>query len=482
MAPMRPRPDLSVTADERLSTAGGPPRLPPAAQLRTSSVRTPSRISYYALLGTSAIGTLSSNIITAPINTIADELRATPSQIVFAVSAFTIAMVVFAPIAGWLCERYGPKRFLLASLTFMVLGQLGASASTDIWSLILMRACQGFACSAIPPAVQQSLGALWTKRRGRVMAAWASAIGAGQAVGPPLGGAIADVFGWRAIFVFHALVTVLMLILLSRVAPLVRAGRPPMHVAGMITLVVGVGSLVCAFTLLGQTPAALPHVLLAVLGCACLALYIGLSRRNPRALVSPRLLVEVRYLRSTAAAATVMAALGVVIVTVPLTLGAEMGMRPGAIGVITFTLAASMTLFAPVSSRIAERLTPRRVLHGGLVMLIVGPPLLAVPSSAASLPHAITGIVASLVLIGCGIGAAQSSAALGVIRSPAAASGSALGIHNMMRFAGLALGYAWVAATYPSGDLFLVYAGPAGMAAATLALTLIGPPASPVDD
>jgi hypothetical protein len=47
---------------------------------------------------------------------------------------------------------------------------------------------------------------------------------------------------------------------------------------------------------------------------------------------------------------------------------------------------------------------------------------------------------------------------------------------------GLALGYAWVAATYPLGNLFLVYCGPAMLAAAALLLTFIGPPAPPVQD
>ncbi|MGH3518701.1 MAG: MFS transporter [Haloechinothrix sp.] len=448
----------------------------------SAPVNQPGRVAYCALLGTTTLGTLSSNIISAPINTIARDLGATSSEIVFAVSAFTIAMVLFAPAAGWMCERYGPKRFLLASLALMVLAQVGASVSPNLWILVVMRACQGFACSAIPPAVQQTLGAFWTRQRGRVMAAWASAIGVGQAVGPPLGGLIADTFGWRGIFLAHAALSAVMILLLGRFVPTVAASRPPMHASGMASLIVGVGSLVWAFTLAGQ---GVPHLLqigLIVVGLALLLLYGQLSRSNPRALVDPKLLIEVRYLRSTAAAASVMSALGVVVVTVPLFLGQEVGLRPGVIGAITFALAASMALFAPISSRIAERFTPRRVLHCGLITLVAGPLLLALASSDTWSGSRIVGIAATLVVIGCGIGAVQSSAALGLMRSPAAALGSALGIHNMMRFTGLAVGYAWVAVTYPIGNLYLVYAGPPIMAAATFFLTFVGPPAPPVED
>lgn len=45
----------------------------------------PGRIPYYALLGTSTLGTLSSNIINAPIG-------------------------LLAPVAAWLCDRFGAKR------------------------------------------------------------------------------------------------------------------------------------------------------------------------------------------------------------------------------------------------------------------------------------------------------------------------------------------------------------------------------------
>lgn len=442
----------------------------------------PGRVAYVALLGTTTLGTLSSTIISAPINSIARDLAASPREIVFAVSAFTIAMVVFAPLAGWLCERYGAKHFLIASLCLMVLAQAGASLSPSLWFLVVMRVLQGMACSAVPPSVQQTLGTFWAHRRGRVMATWASAIGVGQAIGPPLGGLVADTLGWRAIFVAHALLSAGLAVLLARVVPRIPTRRPPMHVVGMATLIVGVGTVVAAFSWAGQDGPLIPEILLGLLGVALLGFYGVLSRRSDQALVEPRLLGEVRYLRSTAAATTVMAALGVVIVTVPLYLGRDLGMRPAAIGAITFTLAASMTLFAPISSRIAERLSPRRVLHGGLVALVVGPLLLAFASGAGEPGTPAVWLVAALVLTGCAIGAVQSSAALGVMRSPAASRGSALGIHNMMRFFGLAVGYSWVAATYPLDNLYLVYAGPAVLAAATFGLTFVGPAAPPVDD
>lgn len=444
------------------------------------AARRPGRLAYVVLLGSTTLGTLSSTIITAPINDIAADLDASSRQIVFAVSAFTLAMVLFAPLAGWLCERLGARTFLTVSLAVMVLAGVGAALSPNLGVLVAMRALQGVACSAVPPGVQQTLGVFWTHRRARVMAAWASAIGIGQALGPPLGGLVAELAGWRAVFLTHALLSAVLVILLALVVPAVPPGRPSMHVSGMLTLVVGVGGLVGGFAWVGQGGPALVAAALGLVGLLALAMHLRLARRSPRALVAPHLLLEPRYLRSTAAAATVMATLGAVIVATPLQLGRGLDLSPSRIGVIMVALAASMALFAPVSSRIGDRVTPRRVMHGGLVGLVLCPPLLALVLGVEDRGAAIAGAFVLLVLTGCAVGAVQSVAGLGVMRSPAAVHGTALGIHNMMRFAGMAVGYSWVALTYPTGSLLLVYAGPALLASGTLALVLAGPPAPPV--
>jgi MFS family permease len=443
-------------------------------------VREPGRVAYVVLLASTTLGTLSSTIITSPINMIAGDLDVSARQIVFAVSAFTLAMVVFSPLAGWLCERLGARTFLISSLVLMVLAGVGAALSPNLWVLVGMRALQGVACSAIPPAVQQTLGTFWTQQRARVMAAWASAIGIGQALGPPLGGFVADLAGWRGVFVTHALLSALLATLLYLRVPAAPRGRPPMHVSGMLTLVIGVGGMVAALTWAGQGGAAVVAGALGVAGAGALALHARLARRSPRALVEPRLLVEARYLRSTASAATVMACLGVMIVATPLHLGREFGMSPSQIGIVTLALAASMALSAPLSSRIGERITARRVLHLGLAGLVVGPVTMAFVLSAPSQSEAVAGAVLLLIFTGGAIGAVQAVAGLGVMRSEASAHGAALGIHNMMRFAGLAVGYAWVALTYPAGHLALVYGGPTVLAGSTLALVMAGPPAPPI--
>jgi MFS family permease len=150
---------------------------PRAGHVAGASTGSPRGVAYVALLACSTLGTLASTLLSAPINVIARALAASPRGIVLAVSAFTLAMVVCAPLVGWMCQRFGSRVVLSGSLALMAAAQLGAALTQSLHFLVLMRVLQGIACSAIPPAVQQVLGHHWADRKVRVMAAWATAIG-----------------------------------------------------------------------------------------------------------------------------------------------------------------------------------------------------------------------------------------------------------------------------------------------------------------
>jgi MFS family permease len=429
----------------------------------------PRRSAYAALLACSTLGVLASTIISAPVNVIAHAIGTSPRGIVFAVSAFTLAMVLCAPLSGWLCQRYGSRPVLGGSLALMVVGQAGAAFSQDLAFLVAMRAVQGVACSAVPPAIQQVLGLHWAGNRARVMAAWAAAIGLGQALGPPLGGLIADTLGWRWVFLTHASLSAVLLVLCVTVVPVVPGTRAPLHASGMLTLAIGTGSLLGALAWVGQQGSPLVAVSLVAIGLLALLAHAGLGRTGAGPFVAPGLLTERRYTASTAAAATVMACLGVSIVTTPLHLGRDLGLDPGHIGLVMLSLAVAMTVCAPLSSRITERLSSRRTMRGGLALLAAG--LVALPLAAAAPRSAVVPLtVAALTPTGCAIGVVQATSAHGLMTSPAAADGVALGLHNMLRFAGLFVGYSWVAIAYPTGRLGLVYAVPLLLVVVSFAL------------
>ncbi len=322
------------------------------------------RIALISLLTSTSLGTISSTIMSSPINEISAGLRIGPEEAVLAVSAFTVAMVVFAPFAGWLCERLGPTRYLLTSLALMVLAQLGAALATGLVMLVVMRALQGIACSGIPPAVQQGLSRCWPMRRRQTMSSWAAAIGIGQAVGPPIGGWITELVGWRAVFAVHAAVCAVVLVMVMRYVPTMPGGPAQVTVGGLVQLVAGGGAVVTAATWAGQGGDLRPVGILLAVG----VLIVVWALRPGRAggsFLGDGIAEDPGFVTSTCAAAAAMAATGITMVSVPLYLGREIGLSAGVIGLATFAVAAGMAVFAPVAGRIAGRVGPRRTLAGG---------------------------------------------------------------------------------------------------------------------
>ncbi|KRE39363.1 hypothetical protein ASG73_03285 [Janibacter sp. Soil728] len=431
--------------------------------------RPPGRTAYLALLSVTSLGTISSTVMSAPINEIAATIGTTDRGIVLAVSAFTVAMVVTSPVAGWLADRMGPRRYLFVSLLLMVLGQGMAGVADDLTTLVVARTVQGIACSGIPACVQYLLSMHWPHRRRQSMAAWASAIGMGQAIGPVTGGAIAQAFGWRWVFGAAALVVVVVLAVLLRSLP--EASASPavalMDVRALIGLTVGSGLLAVGLTGMGQGRPG-PAAILTAVAVVLLALVLRPGRRPP---VLGDIGRDPGYAVTTMAAAASMAAMGITLVSVPVYMGTVLDLGPGVIGASTLTMAIGMVSFAPLAGRIAGRVGTRRTLACGLLLIAMTTTGLALAESQVTTVSGLPVILALLYGVGCGIATVQSMAAVALLEV-AGSSGSAMGVHNVGRFSGLCAGYAWLALTIPLDEPLLVHAGSAGVALVTL-LTMV---------
>jgi MFS family permease len=436
----------------------------------------PGAVAKYSLLGVTVLGTMSNNIINVPLHAIADDFDASVPTTVLSVSAFLLPLAVAMPVTGWIGDRIGRRRTLLGALVLMVVGQLAAAVAPSLPFLIGTRAIQGLACSAIPPMVMGMLVTFFPRERLRVMAAWAAANGVGQAAGPPIGGLVADLAGWRSIFVMMATASALVLLGILRSVPHLPGRRVPLHLSGALLLVNGVGLLLVALTALS-----LPHVpawtigVIAGLGALLLVGFIRVSAGHPEPFIPPKLIIETRFLRSCVAAFAQMFMLGTVLVVVPLFLTGPVELSSSQTGVFFFILPLAMAVMAPLVGRLSNWSTPRMVLRTGLSVIIVGGLVTGWITDLWTGRDVLWPVSVLLLVLGAGMAMVQTPAAAGATRSPAGARGAALGLFNMLRFSGSAAGTAWVALVYPLGSMLLVLGGAASVAAVGLALSYLGP-------
>lgn len=442
------------------------------------ATREPGLIAYYSVLAATASGTLSSTVINAPLHRIQIEFDVGDSTVVLVVAAFTVAMVAFVPLMGWLSDRFGPIRIVVAGLILMALAQALAAIAPNLELIVMARAVQGAACAVLPPGVQRALMSLWPSRQASSMVAWASAIGVGQALGPPFGGIVSELIHWRAVFVLQAAVCIVIVTAILLTVPRVPGREAPIHGVGMVALMVMMGASVLAITLAGQRADLLTEITVIVVATVGLVVYLVLASRHQGRLVAPRSLWEKRFIRGTVNAGTAMFIIGTCMVSVPLYLG-KMGMSPGPVGFTIFAMAFAMATSGFLLNRLSRRFTSRTLLICGLIALSGAPLIMGawMTFAAQELRAQVPVIVAMLLLIGTAVTAGQSVAALTISRSRIAQNSMAFGIHNTVRFLGMGSGYAWASLMLPLNIPVVLFAGASLMAVIALVVTVVGGPA-----
>jgi len=448
--------------------------------LASGADSTPRAAARYTLLAVTVLGTMSNNVVNVPLRSIAEDFDEPLSAAVLCVSAFVLALAIAMPVTGWLGDRIGQKRTLILSLVLMVVAQALAAAAPNLTVLVALRGVQGFACSAIPPMIMGLLGAFYPTRRLEVMGAWAAANGVGQAVGPPVGGLVSDAFGWRAIFVLIALLSVAVLVASWLLVPAVPHRRSPLDVRGAVLLTAGVGLVLVAVTTVSQRASLVVAGLEIAAGLVLLLGYGLVSRGRATAMIPLPVLVETRFLRSAAAAFGQMFCLGAALVALPLFFTGPLDLSVAVAGVLFFALPAVMAVAAPVVSRASRSHGPRPVLRIGLLTLLVGNVVTGVLTTVGSGTATAVAVTVVLLVLGTGMACVQTPAAAGATRSPAGAYGAAVGLYSMIRFSGSGIAAAWVALVYPTGQMLLLFGGCSVVALLALTASFLGPDPQPM--
>jgi predicted MFS family arabinose efflux permease len=117
-------------------------------------------------------------------------------------SAVSINLLLFgvaAPISGWLLDRYGPRRVMLACLSLLVVGVSGTTFMKQYWQLVLLwGVVVGLAAGGVGSVLSATVANRWfVERRGLALGLLNSASSTGQLIFIPLLMVLLSFSGWR---------------------------------------------------------------------------------------------------------------------------------------------------------------------------------------------------------------------------------------------------------------------------------------------
>ncbi|GAA2969872.1 MFS transporter [Actinokineospora diospyrosa] len=379
------------------------------------------------------------------LSTIGEVLHGDFTDLQWTMNAYTIACTTVLMASGALADRFGRKRLLAIAVATFGATSLLCGLAQDVTVLIVGRALQGMSggtmliCQVAILSHQFPAG----RERTRAFGAWGIVFGTGLGFGPVIGGGLVALSNWRWVFLVHAVVAAVTLILIFRG---VRESRDPtgnrLDIGGIVTLSLAVFGLVFFIT---QGPG-LGLNSVATLGSLVLAMAFGAafvvverSGSHP--------MIDFSVFRIRAFSGALLGSAGMnfsywpLMIYLPIYLQRGLGYGTAATSLCLLAYTIPTLVLPPVAERLAVRYRPGVIIPAGLYLIGLGFVLLHLGSGVADAGW-VTVLPGSL-LAGTGLGLANTPVTNTTTGSvPADRSGMASGIDMSARMISLAVNIA----------------------------------------
>ncbi|WP_367619983.1 MFS transporter [Mycolicibacterium sp. HK-90] len=412
---------------------------------------------------------LDMTIVSAALADIQASLGAGLNGLQWVVDAYALPMAGLLLTAATVGDRLGRRRLYLGGMVVFTLASVGCARADSIEMLNLTRSVQGAAGAVLLGVSLPLIAAVYPEGRGRAVAIaiYGAVMGAGGAVGPLLGGALVDRFGWPAIFLVNVPIGLAALLIGAVYIPENRAAQVrPVDIVGTVVLSAALFSGV--YVLIEGDRYDWRGPLVGVLSGFCVIAMVVFVRWEMR-VAEPMLDMSVLRrpgfagvaLAAFVSAATLMATTNYLALYFMNTLG----FSAFEAGVRALPLTVAIVLGAPAAMFAARRAVAVPVAIPACVALIaMGLWLMTDVTAATEWTHFIAGSVVAGIGLG-GLAALTSEAALQFVRVEDA--GMATGTVSTVRQVGILAGVAGL------GELFGRHGGDGpGMDRATSAAGL----------
>jgi EmrB/QacA subfamily drug resistance transporter len=319
---------------------------------------------------------MDTTIVNVALPTLGRDFHVQSTAVDTVVIGFLVSLAVFIPTSGWLGDRLGPRRVLLASIVIFTVASALCGLATNLGQLTLFRVLQGAGGGLMTPV---GMTMLWRAfppaERVRASSILVVPMALAPALGPVLGGLFVTDLSWRWVFYVNVpvgLVAVIFGLIFLREQPKQDPGA--FDLPGFLLSGVGLGLLMYG---LSEGPVKGWHssdvIVCCITGAAFLVwlVRVELHRRQP--LIALRLFRD-RLFRSANAVMFLGAGafLGVLYM-VALFFQYGLGLTALQSGLSTFPEALGVMMGAQIVTRLLyPNLGPRRIMMGGLVGIALG--------------------------------------------------------------------------------------------------------------
>jgi len=368
--------------------------------------------------------------------------QATQTQLEWIIDAYSLAFAALLLPAGALGDRYGRRRALLAGLAIFGAASAVAMTASSANELILLRGLIGVGAALVMPATLSTITSSFPPaERTRAVSVWAAVAGGAALLGVLGTGVLLEWFSWRSAFAVNVVLAAVAIAGTIVVVPeSSHPGAPPLDKVGALLTMAGLTALVFSIIEAPEAGWGSARTLGGIGGgLAVLVVFTGWELRAAHPML------DVRYFRNRHLSAGSMsifiqffAFFGFNFVVLQYLQGVR-GNSPLAAGASMLPLVATMMPTGRITPRLTARFGARAVCASGLVLIAAG--LVVISRVGTASPYWL--LLAGLIPLGAGMGAAMTPATAGITEGlPAAQQGVGSALNDLSREVGGALGIA----------------------------------------
>ncbi len=389
-------------------------------------------------------------IVNVALPKIQSSLHASFSDLQWVVDAYSLTLAAVLLTAGSLGDRLGRRRVFVAGFAIFSGASLLCGLSSSPTLLNLARGLQGIGGSAM---FATTLALIAQEFRGPERATafgiWGATIGGAVAIGPLVGGAITDAFGWEWIFFVNVPIGIAAIVLTeTKLAESKNPDAEPVDWPGVATFSAALFLLVYGLVR-GNPDGWSSGTIVGALTASVvlLAAFLVIEWRSSHPMLELALFRKPAFIGVSIVAFTLSAGMFAMFLYLTIYIQDVLGFTPLQAGVRFLPITVAAFIVSPIAAQGLNRIPARFFFGIGLLMVGVGLLLMRGLSPSSEW----TALLAGFIVAGAGIGVlnpAIASVAVGVV--PAVKAGMGSGINNTCRQVGIATGVAGLGAVFQS--------------------------------
>jgi EmrB/QacA subfamily drug resistance transporter len=389
-------------------------------------------------------------IVNVALPKIAIDLKASFSDIQWVIDAYALTLASVLLTTGALADLFGRRLVFAVGLLLFAFTSLLCALSPSALFLILARAGQGIGgaimfSTSLALLVQEFHG----KERGMALGVWGATIGGAAAVGPLLGGALTEGFGWASVFYINVPIGIAAAALtMTKIAESSNPGATRVDWIGTATFTGALFLLVLAIIRGNSEGWGSTFIIALFVGAiVLLAVFLVSQFVQEDAMLDVTLFRKPTFGGASIVAFAMSASMFAMFLYLTLYLQTNLGLSPLQTGLRFLPTTVLSFFVAALSGNLSSRVPVRFLLSLGL--LLIGGGLLLMRGLTGT--SGWTALLAGFIVAGAGVGLvnpALASTAVGVV--PPQRAGMASGISSTFRQVGIATGIAILGAIFES--------------------------------